>query len=81
MLDAFHNVHNQELPQRFFIDERKTKGGIVLTDNFFQLGESLQYESLTQETEARWRLVETAWELSLPKHLVQVGYQESTGVT
>ncbi|MCC6373273.1 MAG: HNH endonuclease [Moraxellaceae bacterium] len=80
VLDAFHNVHNQELPQRFFIDERKTKGGIVLTDNFFQLGESLQYESLTQETEARWRLVETAWELSLPKHLVQVGYQESTGV-
>ncbi|MBH1970107.1 HNH endonuclease [Moraxellaceae bacterium AER2_44_116] len=80
VIDAFHNVHNQELPQRFFIDERKTKGGIVLTDSFFQLGESLHYESLTQETEARWRLVETAWELNLPRHLVQVSYQESTGI-
>lgn len=29
VIDAFHNVHNQELPQRFFIDERRTKGGIV----------------------------------------------------
>jgi hypothetical protein len=38
VIDAFHNVHEQELPQRFFIDERKTKGGIVLTDEFLSAG-------------------------------------------
>ena len=42
VIDAFHNVHEQELPERFFIDERKTKGGIVLTDNFYRLGETSQ---------------------------------------
>lgn len=78
VIDAFHNVHQEELPQRFFIDERKTKGGIVLTDNFFKLGELFQYENLEKETEARWRLVETAWELNLPKHLIQIDYKEET---
>lgn len=78
VIDAFHNVHEQELPQRFFIDERKTKGGIILTDNFYRLGETFQYESLAAETESRWRLVETAWELNLPKHLIQIDYKEQT---
>ena len=31
VIDAFHNVHNEEVPTRFFVDERKTKGGIILT--------------------------------------------------
>lgn len=78
VIDAFHNVHNEEIPTRFFVDERKTKGGIVLTDNFFKLGELFQYDSLEKETEARWRLVETAWELNLPKHLIQIDYKEET---
>jgi hypothetical protein len=78
VIDAFHNVHEKELPQRFFIDERKSKGGIVLTDNFYRLGETLQYESLAAETESRWRLVETAWELNLPKHLIKIDYKEET---
>jgi len=60
------------------MDERKTKGGIVLTDNFYKLGEQFQYENLIEETEARWRLVETAWELNLPKHLIQIDYKEET---
>ncbi len=76
VIDAFHNVHQQELPQRFFMDERKTKGGIILTDHFFNLSESEQFSSLNFETEARWRLVETAWEMNLPKHLVQISYDD-----
>lgn len=78
VIDAFHIVHNVEIPSRFFLDERKTKGGIVLTDNFFKLGETFQFGSLASETEARWRLVETAWALNLPKHLVQIDYKEET---
>jgi len=79
VIDAFHNVHNRETPSRFFMDARKTKGGIILTDEFFKLGEEAQYSNLTEETEARWRLVETAWELNLPKHLIQIDYKESSG--
>lgn len=78
VIDAFHNVHNEEVPTRFFIDERRTKGGIVLTDEFFKLGEQFQYSSLEDETEARWRLVETAWELNLPRHLIQIDYKEES---
>ncbi len=78
VIDAFHNVHNEEVPTRFFMDERKTKGGIILTDEFFKLGEQFQYNSLPEETEARWRLVETAWELNMPKHLIQIDYKEET---
>jgi 5-methylcytosine-specific restriction endonuclease McrA len=76
VIDAFHNVHDKTLPTRFFVDERKTKGGIVLTDNFYQLGELFQYSNLAAETESRWRLVETAWELNLPKHIIQIDYKE-----
>jgi hypothetical protein len=32
VIDAFHNVHGNELDKRFFLDERKTSGGIRLTD-------------------------------------------------
>lgn len=78
VIDAFHNVHNETLSTRFFIDERKTKGGIVLTDDFYQLGELFQYHNLASETESRWRLVETAWELNLPKHLIQIDYKAET---
>ncbi|MFZ4502567.1 MAG: hypothetical protein ACOYM1_01325 [Methylovulum sp.] len=78
VLDAFHNVHNAEVPTRFFTDERKTKGGIILTDDFYRLGEQYQYENLAAETESRWRLVETAWELNMPKHLIQIDYKEET---
>ena len=77
VMDAFHNVHNEEVP-RFFSDERKNKGGIILTDNFYRLGEQYQYDNLAAETEARWRLVETAWELNVPKHLIQIDYKEES---
>lgn len=77
VIDAFHNVHGSELPQRFFIDERKTNGGIRLTDEFISLAEKPVFLDLNHETEARWRLVETAWELSLPKHIVQVAHDET----
>jgi hypothetical protein len=75
VIDAFHNVHNSEIPKRFFQDERKTSDGIVLTDDFYRLGENFPFESLNQETEARWRLVEAAWNMNLPKNLIQIDYE------
>ena len=73
-IDAFHIVNPGEIPQRFFLDERKLCKGIRLTDNIFQLMEDPQYGSLTHEVEARWRLVETAWDLGLSKHIVNIAY-------
>lgn len=72
VLDAFHNVHGSEIPKRFFVDERKEHGGIVLTDEVFQLFEYQQSFDLIEETESRWRLVETAWDMNLPKNLIQI---------
>ena len=77
VIDAFHNVHGQELPKRFFVDARKTHQGIILTDEVFQLFEAQNSQDLVYETEARWRLVETAWDMNLPKHLVQMPMSKS----
>lgn len=76
VIDAFHNVHQQELPKRFFMDARKTHKGIILTDEVFQLFEAQNSQDLINEIEARWRLVETAWDMNLPKHLVQIQHDD-----
>lgn len=70
VIDAFHNLDARELPSRFFVDERRSSGGIRLTDDFWRLSSGLSLEGLTHETEARWRLVETAWELGLNRSLI-----------
>lgn len=77
VIDAFHNVHGNELDKRFFLDERKTSGGIRLTEDFYRLGETQAFNDLNSETEARWRLVETAWELNLPRQVVQITYDDN----
>jgi 5-methylcytosine-specific restriction endonuclease McrA len=56
---------------------RTTSGGIRLTDDFYRLVEADMFSDLNAETEARWRLVETAWELNLPRHVVRIAYDEN----
>lgn len=75
VIDAFHNLSVGETAVRFFIDERRgSNKGIVLTDELFKLLEKLQSENLPHEVEARWRLVETAWELNISRNLISIGY-------
>jgi len=74
VIDAFHVVGPKDVPIRFFIDERKEKQGIRLTEDFYRLFDSPQKENLPHETEARWRLVETAWELNISRNLISVEY-------
>lgn len=74
VLDAFHNVNNKEIEKRFFIDERKNNKGIRLTENFYSLGESQQFESFEHEIEARWRLVEEGWKMGVSRSLIAVEY-------
>ena len=74
VIDAFHNVNNAEIEQRFFIDERKQSKGIRLTENFFTLTQSDQFSNFEHETEARWRLVEKGWEMGVSRGLITVEY-------
>lgn len=72
VIDAFHNVNRSEVPERFFIDERSKNGGIRLTENFFKLATSCQFNSMNEETEARWRLVEEGWKMRVARSLIRV---------
>jgi hypothetical protein len=75
VIDAFHVVSSGGLGVRFYTDERSTPGkGIRLTDEVFRLTELYQHRNLPFEVEARWRLVETAWELDLPTSALVVAY-------
>ena len=62
VIDAFHVVGDGEVPTRFFIDERSASNGIRLTDELFTLSEAEGAVGLSLEAEARWRLVEEAWD-------------------
>jgi hypothetical protein len=75
VIDAFHVIGSGELGVRFYTDERTSPGkGIRLTDDIFRLTELYQHRNLPFEVEARWRLVETAWELQLPASALVVAY-------
>lgn len=77
VIDAFHVVHDGDVPKRFFVDERTSQTkGIRLTENFYQMAEQFQFQNLFTEVEARWRLVETAWSLNMPKHSLTVEYSD-----
>ena len=43
VIDAFHVVNQGDVPERFFMDERKENGGIRLTDNLFKLFDDKLY--------------------------------------
>lgn len=74
VIDAFHVVGQGEIEKRFYNDERKTNNGIRITDEFEALLQNQQAIDLHDEAEARWRLVETAWELGVSKSLLSIGY-------
>ena len=82
VLDAFHQVGSGPVPIRFFTDERggRMGSGIRLTDELRQLAASLQGSSLLEETEARWRLVENAWALDLPRAGLAIQADAETGM-
>ena len=79
VIDALHVVNQGDTPVRFFNDDRKARGGITLTDEFFYLAEGDQFSNLPQEAEARWNLVETAWELNMAANLLNIEYDLEGG--
>lgn len=74
VIDAFHVVGQGEISERFYLDERKENNGIRITDAFSQLLENPQSIDLPNEVEARWRLVETAWELGVSRNIISINH-------
>ncbi len=70
VLDAFHFVNQANINQQFFI--KNNQSGITLTDEFVRLIEEQHANTLLLETESRWRLVETAWQLKLSRNTITV---------
>jgi hypothetical protein len=80
VIDAFHVVNGADVPVRFFVDERRTGTGIRPTNELYRMTDQMGCADLERETEARWRLVETAWELALPRYAVAVEYEQPSGL-
>jgi len=77
VIDAFHIVNDAQIPIKFY--EKDYSRGckkIILTDDVFKLQETVFYENFVHETEARWNLVETVWELGVSRNLLNVSYDD-----
>ncbi len=71
---AFQNIHGDIILNRFYDVNPSNKKELIITDNLLKIKELFQYKNLNQEVEARWRLVETAWDLSIKPKLLEVQY-------
>ena len=77
VVDAFQNLNGAEIPDIFY--EKNYKSGnkeIIIKDNLLKLKESFHFQNFNQEVEARWNLVETAWNLNINPKLLEVKYNE-----
>lgn len=73
VVDAFQNVNGGIINNKFY--EKDYKGAnkkIVLRDELLKLKESFQFTNFNEEVEARWNLVETAWNLEINPNLLEV---------
>lgn len=79
VVDAFQNLNGGQIPNLFYEkDYSQRNKRIVLTDNLLKLKESFHFQSFENEIEARWKLVETAWNLQINPNLLEVKYDETT---
>jgi len=77
VVDAFQNVNGGVIPNKFYDKNYSAgKNEIVVTDDLLRIKELYQYRNLDQEVDARWNLVETAWNLNINPNLLEVKYDE-----
>lgn len=73
VVDAFQNVNGGSIPSKFYEkDYNGANKNIVITDELLKLKESFQFANFNEEVEARWNLVETAWNLEINPNLLEV---------
>jgi hypothetical protein len=81
VVDAFQVVNRDIVPDPFYQKNYANgKKEIILTDNLLRLKESFHFQNFGQEAEARWKLVETAWNLNINPSLLQVQYDEENEI-
>ena len=77
VLDAFPMVNGRKVPLDFYEVSGIAKNRkITLTDETFYLLEDDEFIDLTAEVQARWNLVETAWNTDVSTPLLNVHYDE-----
>ena len=78
VIDAFHVVGDSDVGMRFFHDERRGSArGIRLTEDLQALAFTDGDQALA-EIEARWCLVESAWEMGVANSLIE--FDSETGL-
>lgn len=81
VVDAFQNVNGGKIPNVFYEkDYSNGKKQIIIRDDLLKLKESFHFQNFEQEVEARWRLVETAWNLKINPNLLEVRYDEESSL-
>jgi hypothetical protein len=81
VVDAFQNVNGGQIPNLFY--EKNYSGRnkrIVITDDLLRLKDSFHFQNFENETEARWKLVETAWNLKINPNLLEVKYDQDASL-
>lgn len=81
VVDAFQNVNGGQIPNLFY--EKDFKDGnknIIIKDDLLRLKESFHFQNLNPEVDARWKLVETAWNLQINPNLLEVKYDEAASL-
>ncbi len=77
VVDAFQNIGGGSLDKPFYNkDYSKGSKKLIITDELLKLKSLTQYSNLSDEVEARWRLVETAWNLGINPNLIEVQFDE-----
>lgn len=73
VIDAFQNVNGGIIANKFYEkDYIGLNKKIVLRDELLKLKDSIQFTNFNEEAEARWNLVETAWNLKINPNLLEV---------
>ena len=77
VVDAFQNLAGGLINKPFYEkDYSKHSKQIVITDELLSLKNQIQYENLDSEVNARWNLVETAWNIGIAPNLLEVQHDE-----
>ena len=77
VVDAFQNLHGDSILHKFYEVNPSNRKELIITDNLLKIKELFQYKNLNKEVEARWRLVETAWDLRINTNMLEVQYDEN----
>lgn len=75
VIDAFQNLHGGQIASPFYHkDYSGNRKELIITDELLKLKYSAQLSNLPLEVEARWKLVETAWNLNINPNLLEVNH-------